>query len=270
MMEIAISLAIIGIALVAIIGVLPIGMNAQQDNRQETIIGQDASVLMEDVRNGTLGANELTNYVYAITNSWTEFNPANNSVVNSGGYGYTYGYAPPVTSVPPPGGALTNGANIIGLLSTPEFTDQNWNPTANIYNSQNLPVSGFYISNHVVAYVYSISGPAYEKPPQDNALMQQDSFGYRIYCVNTTEAVNTNIFFGTTPNYNQQMLAAVHELRMTFLWPQMPNGNLGSGRHTFRTLVAGQLGHQLFYNGGPVYYNPNLYVYQPQSFVNTP
>ena len=39
MMEIAISLAVIGIALVAIIGVLPIGMNVQQTNREETIVG---------------------------------------------------------------------------------------------------------------------------------------------------------------------------------------------------------------------------------------
>ena len=36
MVEIAICLAIIGFALVAIIGVLPIGMNTQRDNREET------------------------------------------------------------------------------------------------------------------------------------------------------------------------------------------------------------------------------------------
>src|ERR1700677_465534 len=238
MMEVAISLAIIGIALVAIIGVLPIGMNVQQDNRQETIIGQDASVLIEDIRNGALGANDLTSYVYAITNSWVEINPANNSVVEQGVYGYTLTASPPVGSIPPVGGALTNGANIIGLLSTPEYTDLNGNPMPNSY--ENIYMQD-YVSNHIVAYVYSISGPAYEKPPQDNSLMQQGSFGYRVYCVNAMEAVNTNIFYTGVPNYNQQMLSAVHELRMTFLWPHLPNGSLGSGRHTFRTLVAGQL-----------------------------
>jgi prepilin-type N-terminal cleavage/methylation domain-containing protein len=266
MMEIAISLAIIGIALVAIIGVLPIGMNVQQDNRQETVIGQDASVLMEDIRNGALGGYDLTNYVYAITNSWAEFKGNN---VSFGVYGYTYAASPPLTATPPlPGGPLTNGANIIGLLSTPELMAPNGNPTTDIY----LP--DFY-SNHVVAYVYSISGPAYEKPPQDNNLMQQSSFGYRIYCVNTSEAVDTNIFNTTIypngpTNYVQQMLAAVHEVRLTFEWPQLANGNLGSGRQTFRTLVAGQLVHQPLPNGGPVFYNPNLYVYQSQSFVNSP
>ena len=74
MVEIAICLAIIGIALVAIIGVLPIGMRTQRDNREETIINQDATVFIEAIRNGARGLNDLTNYVYAITNYWTLFN----------------------------------------------------------------------------------------------------------------------------------------------------------------------------------------------------
>ena len=86
MMEIAISLAIIGIALVAIIGVLPIGMNVQQDNRQETIINQDAAALIEDIRNGNLGMNELTNYVFSITNYWSKF-----TGVKSGSSGVNWG-----------------------------------------------------------------------------------------------------------------------------------------------------------------------------------
>ena len=44
MIEIAISLAIIGFALVAILGVLPIGMSVQRENREETIINQDAKI----------------------------------------------------------------------------------------------------------------------------------------------------------------------------------------------------------------------------------
>ena len=271
MMEVAISLAIIGIALVAIIGVLPIGMNVQQENRQETIIGQDASVLIEDIRNGALGGDDLTNYVYAITNAWVSYN-ANGSVDASGINGYTHAAASSTSPANYPGGLLvqplTNNANIIGLLTTPEFIDRTvGNPRPNIYTAS-------YISNHVVAYVYSISGPAYEKPPQDNALMQQGSFGYRVYCVNTTEAFDTNVynpkaFLNGPPSYNQQMFSAVHELRMTFLWPQLANGNLGSGRHTFRTLVAGRLVHQIPQSGSPVFFNPDLYVYQSQSFTNS-
>jgi type II secretory pathway pseudopilin PulG len=272
MMEIAISLAIIGIALVAIIGVLPIGMNVQQANRQETIVGQDAAVLIEDIRNGALGANELTNYIYAISNSWTEFNPnISNPVLQQGTNGYTYAAASstptgiyPFNNVVEP---ITNGANIIGLLSTPEFTDGSGNPATNIYSTVN------YFSNHVVAYVYSISGPAVEKPPQDNSLMQQDSFTYRVFCVNAPEATDTNLFNATIytngpPLYNQQMLSAIHELRLTFEWPQEANGSVGSGRETFRTLVAGQLMFQPNIFNGSIVYNPNLYYYQPQAFIN--
>ena len=61
MIEIAVSLAIIGFALVAIIGVLPIGMNVQQANREETIINQDATVLMDAIRSGSQGLDDLTN-----------------------------------------------------------------------------------------------------------------------------------------------------------------------------------------------------------------
>ena len=41
MIELVICLGIIAFALVAIIGVLPVGINVQKDNREETIIVQD-------------------------------------------------------------------------------------------------------------------------------------------------------------------------------------------------------------------------------------
>ncbi len=72
MIEIALSLAIIGFALVAIISVLPLGMNVQKENREETIINQDASVFLNAIRNGARGMDDLTNYVMAITNSDTQ------------------------------------------------------------------------------------------------------------------------------------------------------------------------------------------------------
>ena len=279
MMEIAICLAIIGVALVAIIGVLPIGMNVQRDNRQETIIGQDATVLIEDIRNGSLGANELTNYVYAITNYWAEYQPitSGGTTNNVGINGFTF-TAASVDSKYDSGNAsaaaalqrpITNAANIIGLLSTPEFTDLSGDPANNILN-------GGY-SNHIVAYVYSVSGPAYEKPPQDNALMQQGSFGYRVFLVNAPVVQNTNDWWpGTTPTlYEQKLNESLHELRMTFLWPQLANGSLGPSRHTFRTMIAGQLEFQP--NVNPIssptnsyWGNPYLYVYQSQFFTNSP
>lgn len=315
MMEIAISLAIIGIALVAIIGVLPIGMNVQQQNRQQTIIGGDASLLMEDIRNGLLGANDLTNYVYAVTNYWAQFQP--NGTTNLVGVNsYTFNTATIASGYPLAGGSpLTNAANIIGLLSTPEFIGASGDIGGDV-PGQPIP-SLLYggISNHIVAYVYSISGLAVEKPPQDNPIMSQGTFGYRLYVVNAPTPVATNIFFfqprwtagpsysgqtvfydwtywyvptnistiqvpgnppfgalpdwQQTPNYNLQLALNLHELRLTFLWPQQQNGKLGPGLQTFRTLVAGRLMPQPNLTNA-VSFNTNFYVYQSQSFTNVP
>src|SRR5688500_11835611 len=73
MVEIALCLAIIAFALVAIIGVLPTGMGVQRENREETIINQDASVWVDAIRNGMIGYHDLTNYVLAITNFWATY-----------------------------------------------------------------------------------------------------------------------------------------------------------------------------------------------------
>jgi len=278
MMEIAISLAIIGIALVAIIGVLPIGMNVQQTNRQDTIVNQDAQVLIEDIRNGSLGADDLTNYVFAITNYWVQYNP-DGTIASPPGtendYTYRNAQTLPVgtiypfkypASTPPPLYPIKTGANIIGLLSTPEFMDIKGNATNNLF-------SGGY-SNHIIACVYSISGPAAQKPPQDNPIMQQDSFAYRLYCVNAPVPVNTNDFF-MNPNqrsFDDQLAASLHELRMTFYYPLLPNGKLGAGQpKTYRTQIAGRLVTQPVNGpvGGPITNNPSLYMYQSQSFQST-
>jgi type II secretory pathway pseudopilin PulG len=250
MVEIAICLAIIGIALVAIIGVLPIGINVQKDNREETVIVQDASVFIENIRNGARGLDDLTNYVVAISNTWTKYN--NNSAVGTGVNGYNYTNFSIASPYPSGGGPLTNGANIIGLLSTPEFIDA----------TSGKPISspgGSYIQNNVVAYVRSMSGLAVEKPPQDNDIIRSDSFSYKMICQNVPAAVDTNV----PTAYNQQFTANLRELRLTFLWPLLQNGNTGNGRQTFRTSVAGQL---VTINAG----GQLLYFYQPQSFVAAP
>src|SRR5580692_5202130 len=116
MIEIAISLAVIGIALVAIIGVLPLGMNVQKDNREETVIDQDATVFIEAIRGGASSANDLTNYVYAIVN--TGSNPVGYTNLLAGTMGFSTSQYPLIVHWYP---ILTNGTNIVGLLSMPEY-----------------------------------------------------------------------------------------------------------------------------------------------------
>ena len=312
MMEIAISLAIIGVALVAIIGVLPLGMNTQQDNRQRTLIAQDAGEFIEAIRNGSMGLDDLTNYVYAISNSWVEFSP-NGQFYLSGTNGYTYSAAEFASGYPalPNGNVpITNGMIIVGLLGTPEFMNASNGAPLDWGEVVNTNFDNYYFSNRVVAYVHSISGTAVDRPPQDNPIMQQNSFGYRLLCQNlcaphwtppvwqsvpyptNAQVCLLNVLNGQTTYWQapngasggdvpgvasdwqavlqpQEMDQNSHQLRLTFMWPQLPNGSLGNGRQTFRTSVTGQIlvtNYVVNFN----YTGLLLYFYQSQLFVNTP
>jgi type II secretory pathway pseudopilin PulG len=305
MIEIALCLAIIGFALVSILLVLPSGMNTQRDTREETIIGQDASELMEAIKSGERGNDDLTNYVYQIVNSWTSYNA--NGTINTVGMS-TNSYVWASVNIPPnatgadiPSMHLTNGLRIIGLLSTPEYT------TSLNGSALSTTFGQAYTSNHVVAYVHSFSGLAAEKPPQNNQIMQEDTFTYRVLCVNAPMPMDTNLFqpvwqsqsYSTgaqvfynidfwratantlasdipgqsskwvqVPNYALELLNAQRELRLLFSWPQEPNGNVGGFRQTFRSTVAGQLIVTNYFNYFPGI-NP-LYFYESQSFTNAP
>jgi prepilin-type N-terminal cleavage/methylation domain-containing protein len=241
MVEIAISLAVIGIALVAILGVLPLGMQAQRSNREATVINSDAGVFVDAIRGGARGADDLVNYVVMITNTISHDVYSNPSLMSGG-----------------PKPILTNGAVIIGLLSTPEFVDSNSLPTTPLNAVSN---------NRMVAYVRSLSGPAVDKPPQDNALLRNASFSYEIVCQNSPVEGDTNML--NSP-YGKQLTANLHELRLMFQWPllpdsQLPKAHLGLGSLTYRAMIAGQLVVDTSSVPGV-----NLYFFQPQSFVNAP
>lgn len=68
MVEVALSLAIVAFAMVAIIGVMPAGLTVQKENREDTVISQDAAFLLEAIRGGYASSN-LT----ALTNSLLQF-----------------------------------------------------------------------------------------------------------------------------------------------------------------------------------------------------
>jgi prepilin-type N-terminal cleavage/methylation domain-containing protein len=279
MVEIAICLAIIGIALVGIIGVLPYGLNTERDTREETIINQDVATLLPIITQGMRGADDLTNYVYAITNYWTLYNP--NGTINGNGInGYSYGSLPSITSPIYPNLSpfssvqITNGANIIGILSTPEFiaVTNNVAPSTPLTTYPAFPgifnKNGYNVySNHIIAYVRSMSGSAAEKPPQNNDIVVGDSFTYRVVIVNAPIALDTNTLSSSSAlysAYNKQIWQNQRELRMTYYWPLLPNGNVGNNRQTFRATVAGQL------SATNLLINQPLYFYQPQSFGANP
>jgi len=247
MVEIALSLAIIGFALVAIIGVLPIGLNVQRENREETIINQDAAVFINAIRYGARGLDDLTNNVIAITNYITRFD-VNTNVVGVQTYSFTYQNWSIDGVIQPPADEITNGYRIIGLMSTPKYVFD----------------SGGFNSNYVVAYVRAISGLAAEKYPQDNPDVRQDAFSYRLvlevspyswFDRTSTDPGSTNYTAAGLPpevaaerlkNWTDWLVAKnlegnLHELRMLFRWPVLPSSKIGNGRQLFRTVVGGQL-----------------------------
>src|SRR5688572_19668800 len=134
MVEIAFSLAIVAFALVAIMGVLPTGMTVQKDNREDTLINNDGFFWAEAMRSGSRGVYDLTNFVEEISNSngrsvstWSNTWDASSQIVSS--------------------------EQIIGLLSTPKYTNAN----------------GTVLTNVVTARVRAINGPAIDmKNPRTN------------------------------------------------------------------------------------------------------
>lgn len=261
LIEIAISLGIIGFAMVAIIGVLPTGMSYQRENREETIINQDASIFLNAIRNGEHGLDDLTNYVFAITNYATAYN-RNGGVISTEVRGYTY-YGSSVTPPYP----ITNGLRIIGLMSTPRY----------------VPMSRGYYSNFVVSYVRSMSGPVSEKYPQTNSSVQELGLSYRLvtslvpYGTNWFDPSWTNYSIAANPNefvtrsnfarLTSQYANNLTDLRLVFRWPLLPTGEVPDkgARQIYRALVSGALAPTNEPGFSPLEHR--LFFFQPRTYV---
>jgi len=247
LVEIALSLAIIGFALVAIIGSLPAGLNVQRENREDTIITQDANYLMEAIRSGARGLDELTNSVISITNYWRNFDTTLNpwsplAAAGEDGYTTTSSRVTSIGGVADKSFPLTNGLNIIGLLSKPKL--ESVGPTT-------------VRSNHVVALVRALAGSASDKFPQTNASVLDLGLTYRL----VTEVHNLRQDNSSSAQA-QRMRANLHEIRLKFSWPVFPGNKIGNGRQTFRVMAGGEYLSQLAENGSgqPVFYfHPSAY-----------
>ncbi len=219
MVEVALSLAIIAFAIVAVIGILPTGMQVQKDNREETIINQDGQFLLEVIKNGQTNVNLLAQNL-----EWIE----------------SYTNIPPSTIVGLEGrirrtnlldGLFTTNQlaqRIVGLLSTPRFTIDTNAPSG-------------YISNWVQAKFVANSGPLADRLTEDPVNRTRDfAFAYLVTVdiapvVLSSAASNANWEVGAVLQNN------LYELRLTLSWPVYPNNSVGNGRKTFSSLVSGKL-----------------------------
>jgi hypothetical protein len=260
MVEIAIAIGVIGFALVAIIGILPFGMKVQKDNREDTLISQDAPYFLDAIRNGAVisnynngsnyvaysgqGLDFLTNYVQSI-----RFDYVFNGVTNANDTRIYSNFA--------------NGAEIIGLLAMPQTNF----------------ASPYFISNYfdTTATVRALSGPA----TFQSGLNSQMAFTYQMevfvspfnsFAPDTIEYTNHL----SDPDPNQWIIRSnrwreaaygalsynLYDVRLRFSWPVLSGGRVGPNHQTYRTMVAGQMAYALSTNavsGG---------FFQPQTFVN--
>jgi len=256
MVEIAIALGVIAIALVAIIGVMPTGVNVQRTNRDDTVINQDGKLWMEAIRTGARGLDYLTNHVEAIWITNLSSRPLQVTI-------YTNKPSATRPGNPAVDGGMTNGAAVVGLLSRPKYFFLSPTPPAT-----QLEV----ITNHIVAYVHAVSGSAADQ----NQFMRSNrmDFLYRL----TSEIVPFSPFPPGLTNFvvsglstqewvirsNNWLLArnqAVNafDVRLTLQGPVIHRGRdylvLGTPK-TFRTVVsAGQV-----FNQGLFFFEPATYV----------
>jgi prepilin-type N-terminal cleavage/methylation domain-containing protein len=258
MIEIAIAIAVIAFALVAIIGVLPTGMNVQKDNREDTIINQDGPFFIEAISQGNRGLDYLTNYVESITVHTFGNDPATGAPIADSTVIYTN--APGVSDANYDG-SMTNGARIVGILSIPKYVGSD--PLQRIENS-------------VVAKVRALTGSATEQGTAnpDFAFKYQMTSeviqyqGSQVPVASTN--FNDNTISGTPEEIDAEKARRNAEwvrvtsrqndsavIKLTFRWPLFQGDQTGPGRQSFRTLVSGARTKPI---DGFTYFQPQIFA----------
>lgn len=254
MVEIALSIAIVAFAMVAIIGVLPTGLQVQRDNREETIINQDGAYLLEAIRSGGLGLDELTNFVERIT-------------ITNRSRGWSIGYFG--SRLPEVGRqiSLTNGHFIIGMLSVPTYQYR---------GNYRRPVLS---TNEVTALMRSISGSASQRFQSQE--FRENAFTYLLTITiasytNNIPSRNTDPVALDRLKMARNVMTNLYDVRLHFRWPVNVSGEgedmhyqVGKREQVFRSLVNGRLTQT---NGSRFlpsdnHYTTNLFYFQPFTFA---
>jgi type II secretory pathway pseudopilin PulG len=241
MVEIALCLAIIGFALVAIIGVLPIGMSTQKDNREETLINFDANYLMNAIRSGSPGPEDLTNFIVAITNTYTHYGATSN--ILDGPHvswfttsAYSIGGGAVISS-----NILNYGSNIVALLSTPRFTQGGGN--------------GDFVSNYVTGDFRAISGSPVDQGT--NQPSRDFAFTYRVIPEIMRSTVGPLFTNNLPTNQMNNLMSAQQnfaEIRLSFRWPVVGGGALGPSKAVYRSAGGGQITNFTYANTAAQFY----------------
>lgn len=235
MVELALCIAIISIAMVAIMGILPAGMGVQKQNREDSIISQEASHWMESIRNGSLLFDDATNYVDFVQVGQQRFN---SPVIQTNIFPGIYLNTAAANAVPSTM-RLSYPELILGLLSLPKYDSFPDDQAAK-------PVT---VTNTVFAVVRALTGALNEKVlPQvvnEKPVESQLSFAFRyllrVEIVPVAELPIDRSNAGLRQwNARQRSL---YDVRLTFEWPVIGTDfaiRTGGNSRTFRAQVAAQ------------------------------
>jgi prepilin-type N-terminal cleavage/methylation domain-containing protein len=259
LVEIAVSLAVLAFALVAVVGVLPIGINVQRENRERTVINEDARLLMEAMRQGNQALGALTNHVEAIILTMTNRNAESS-------FAYYFADNPIPNSLAAWKGtwlATNNPVFDIAALTSPRGFAQA--PGFNYYRS--------------MAVMRAMSGAFTEQAQAPAGQLSDLSFRYLLTVeVSPYESfANSEIAAATEAGYPPEAIQArnrqrqlgvltneIHEVRLLFQWPVLPGGRVGVNRQSYRTIIAGAP-RLITFNKEPA---GNFYIFQSQKFFS--
>lgn len=280
MIELALCIGIISFAMVAIMGVLPLGLSVQRQNREDTVIDQEGQQWINIIKNGQTGWGDLTNYLdYILVEhykaSGTDMGGPVSPTPGGGGGPATYGFRGPFfgEAVPHPNLLINTANEIVGLLSVPTFEAD----------------SGVVYSNRITGVFRSISGAQNTQVRRSSGAtgtlgesQTQDAFRYQVQVeltptatvpsldmtfqnptftnLETRESVQSGGWLnayrldpvnvlrvftakGMNRTDTDPLAATLYDLRLTLRWPVFKVGDeyrVGPGIRTFRTQIAGR------------------------------
>lgn len=215
MIEIAVSIAIVGFALVAVIGVLPAGLNTQRDNREETMVNQDAQYLVEALTHGVKQTGYLSNIVSRI--EWVGTNDITVQTFNRPFY----------------------NEQVIGLLSVKHG-----------YRTNNTDVLSARAVMRSMNGSAVLGWSPTDTTSQDLALWYVVEVQIQPSLTAFPSAKGRNFFAQNEGAKEDALRANLHELRITFRWPSNPDGSIvGQNRLVFRSSLAGEIVPAGLFNG---------------------
>ncbi len=231
MVEIALCIAIVAIAMVAIMGVMPTGLSVQQQNREDTVIDQEAQILIDTIRSGAMRFDELTNYVdYIVVSHQREIGGGISSNSFRGPL-FSWPVTSPLAGIDRGSGNRVLGAeDIVGLLSLPKL---------DFYRGQ-------FGTNQVVAQMRTFSGPLHEKVRPllgGNTQTAQVDFAFRYQVSVEINLVPTGP--ERQPPYVERDFnrRGIFDVRLTFRWPAYLSAGeyrVGNNRKTYSTQISAQ------------------------------